>query len=574
MRRSAVFKRVDHPAKAFGDLIRRIAGQFERLEHDFRFVVPDRARDQFITVTGQIVLIAQNVHRIAVQCLFAPLGHRERVVAKVDRAGFRILFVHREIDDPRKGKAVLVGQVQFLTDDRAGLAGHAFEHRGFAAKEERCITDAKAQLLTDRLGPLGADVFGQRTGGFHFAVRLAPEDIAHPRQALFLGKGVHAVTEFTRTARRGGDRTDFGAVLFQQLGKDRKARTAEMFRHVLHLDRVAQVGLVRAVPFRRVLIGNLRPFGVDLTTAAEFLKNATDDRLNRVKHVLLADKGHFHVQLIEIGGRTVGARIFVAEARRNLEILVEPRHHDQLFELLGGLRQGVEFTGVQTRRHEEVARAFGRGRGDDRRLELAETLVPHAATDRGDHVRAQGHVVLHLFAAQIEVTIAQARFLRVFLIAKHHQRQFLGGAQNFQITHEDLDLTGRQFRVHQFGVTCLNGAVDADTPFGTHGFHLRKNWAIGVAQDLSDAIVIAQIDEQDAAVIADPVDPARQANGLAHVGFIKVSAGMAAESVHRVSPRGSGNGPRRYTCLGRQSQGMGVATGAKLVKITVTPSCF
>ena len=68
----------------------------------------------------------------------------------------------------------------------------------------------------------------------------------------------------------------------------------------MHFDRVAQVGLVRAVPKRRVSVGNLRPLGIDLAAAAELFEHASQHRLDCVEHVLLLDKGHLHVQLIEI----------------------------------------------------------------------------------------------------------------------------------------------------------------------------------------------------------------------------------------------------------------------------------
>jgi hypothetical protein len=70
-----------------------------------------------------------------------------------------------------------------------------------------------------------------------------------------------------------GNGADFGAVVLQQVGEDRKARAAEMRRHVLHPDRVAQVGLVAAIPHQAVAIGNARPVGIDLAAAAEFLEH-------------------------------------------------------------------------------------------------------------------------------------------------------------------------------------------------------------------------------------------------------------------------------------------------------------
>ena len=130
-----------------------------------------------------------------------------------------------------------------------------------------------------------------------------------------------------------------------------------MLGHIGHLDRVAQVGLVGAVPKRRVTVGDLRPVLVNAVSAAEFLEHALDHRLHGVEDILLRDEGHLHVELVEIRRAAVGARILVPETRRDLEIAVETRNHDQLLEELRRLRQGIEPARMQARRHEEIARA-------------------------------------------------------------------------------------------------------------------------------------------------------------------------------------------------------------------------
>ncbi len=195
-----------------------------------------------------------------------------------------------------------------------------------------------------------------------------------------------------------------------------------MLGNNLHLDRVAQVGLVRTIPKRSVLIRNLLPRLIDLATTTKLFKNPTNNGLDRIKNILLFYKAHLKVELVEIRGRAICARVFVAETRCNLEIFVKTRDHDQLFELLRGLWQCIEFTGVLARWHKEIARSFRRGCRDNRRLIFAEVLIPHAFAHGRHHVRTQSHVALQLFAAQIEVAILQARFLWIFLIPKHHQR--------------------------------------------------------------------------------------------------------------------------------------------------------
>ena len=142
------------------------------------------------------------------------------------------------------------------------------------------------------------------------------------------------------------------------------------------IDRIAQIRLVGAVfQHRFAHRGCAGTCGVTGLAAAELLEHAAQHRLDRVEHVLLRDETHLDVELIEFAGRAVGAGILVAKAGRDLEVAVEAGDHDQLLELLRRLRQGVEFAGMEARRHQDSrARPSGRGGGQDRRLELEEAL--------------------------------------------------------------------------------------------------------------------------------------------------------------------------------------------------------
>src|SRR5262249_11963957 len=150
--------------------------------------------------------------------------------------------------------------------------------------------------------------------------------------------------------------------------------------------------------------------------ARKFLEHAAHHRLDRIEDILLGDKTHFQIELIKFTGRTVGARILIAEARRDLEVAVEPGDHEQLLELLRRLRQRVELSRMQPRGHEIIARALGGGRGQDRGLKLEEALLLHAPPD-GIYHRAPHHdVAVQALATQIEKAILQPDLFRIFLI--------------------------------------------------------------------------------------------------------------------------------------------------------------
>jgi hypothetical protein len=85
-------------------------------------------------------------------------------------------------------------------------------------------------------------------------------------------------------------------------------------------------------------------------------------------------EGHFQVELRELR-LTVATRVFVTEAARNLEVALNPCHHQQLFELLGALGQGIELSGVDARRNKIVARSFGCGFEHHRCLDFDEAAL-------------------------------------------------------------------------------------------------------------------------------------------------------------------------------------------------------
>ena len=305
-----------------------------------------------------------------------------------------------------------------------------------------------------------------------------------------------------------------------------------MLGDVLHLDRVAQVRLVGAVFAQRLGERDARPALGHRLALGEILEHAGDHRLHRREHVLLLDEAHLDVELIELAGQTVGARILVAEARRDLEVAVEARHHQQLLVLLRRLRQGVELAGMDARRHQEVARALRRGRGQDRRLEFEEALLLHAPAHRIDD-RAAGHdVLVQLLAAQIEEAVFQPDVLGILLLAEHRQRQLGGGAQHLDVGDVKLDLAGRQLGI----VGALGAAADlalhAHDPFRAQLLGEAERLGIGIDDALGDAVMVAQVDEQHATMVADAMAPAGQPDRLSDVAVAERAAGMGPVAMH------------------------------------------
>ena len=194
---------------------------------------------------------------------------------------------------------------------------------------------------------------------------------------------------------------------------------------------------------------------------------------------------------------------------------------------------------MEARRHQIVARALRRAGGQDRRLEFAEALVDHAPPDRGDDVRAQGDVALHLLAPQVEIAVAEADFFAIVGVAVDLERQWRGGGFDAGLGDFHFDMAGRQVRVDR-----IVGAFDDRPGHGQHALqphrvHRREGRIAGFGDALGQTVAVAQVEEQQVAVIALAMDPAGQADRLPGVVGAQRAAGMRAEGMHRKRPKSS-----------------------------------
>ena len=304
-----------------------------------------------------------------------------------------------------------------------------------------------------------------------------------------------------------------------------------MLGHGLHLDGVAEVGLVGAVLAHRHVIGNARHFLANRLAAGELRECLEDHGLHGGEEIVLRDEAHFEVELVELARQTVGARILVAEAGRDLEVAVEARHHEQLLVLLRRLRQREELAGMDARRHEEVARAFGRRGGEDRRREFVEADCVHLVAQRRDDAGAGHDVLVQRLAAKVEEAVLEAGVFRIVRLAENRQRQFGRLRQHFDLGRKDLDGAGGEFAVLGAGGARADLAVNPDHPFRTHLLGRLECGGIGVGHHLGHAVVVAQVDEENAAVIAHAVDPAGKAGFAACMFGAEPATGVAAVTV-------------------------------------------
>ena len=230
----------------------------------------------------------------------------------------------------------------------------------------------------------------------------------------------------------------------------------------------------------------------------------------REQHVAVGER-HLDVELRDLL-HAVGAQVLVPEADRDLVVAVEAGDHRQLLEELRALRQREERPLVQPARHDEVAGALRCRLEQDRRLDVEEPGRLHVPADDPDHLCAQADVALQLVAAQVEPAVAQAqRLVDVLLVELERQRRRAGDDR------ERVDLQLDLARRHAVGLT-VSGARATTSPSAWSTNSLRISFAssaasgrtLGVDHELRDPGAVAQVDEDEAAVVAAARGPARE----------------------------------------------------------------
>ncbi len=257
-------------------------------------------------------------------------------------------------------------------------------------------------------------------------------------------------------------------------------------------------------------------------------------------HVVLAGEGALHVELHELE-LAVGPQVLVAQAAGDLEVAVEAAHHEELLGQLRALGQRVEGAVVQAGRDRELPGALGRGRPQQRRLDLREALAVHGGPQRRVDPGAEPQVALHTRPAQVDVAVAQPHRLVGLVAVVDGERRGLRLVEDLDGAVPDLHLTGADAGVDGALGAVADGAGDGDDPLGAH---------VGGVVDhaLDDAGVVAQVDEGEVlAVLAPAGHPAAQADGGADVGRAQHAAQVRAHGGRpvRLVVCGGGHGVSR-----------------------------
>ena len=377
--RCAKLERIVETAELFLNDFLGIASNLERLLHNVEPVVADSARRKLDAVADNIVLISFDVERsLGVKRLKSALRHREGVVREDDLARLGIFLKEREVDDPAELVAVLLANVvrHVVGDVCSDETGKAVALVDIGSHEEEAV----AWLHLGDFLHLSKLLFGEELCDRPLKLAfLRPADVSETLAAVLLDECFALVEPSARLNANDAlhEKALDEAALLDARSESLEACALEEVGHIEPLERVPKVGLVAAVGHHRIAILDARPRSFAAIPSGELLEGCSNDILYNSEDFVLRGIGHFDIELVEFARAAVGACGFVAEARRDLEVLIEARDHEKLLEHLRSLRQSVEHSAMDSARHEIVARSFGRRRSEDGSLKLVEAFLPH-----------------------------------------------------------------------------------------------------------------------------------------------------------------------------------------------------
>ena len=269
--------------------------------------------------------------------------------------------------------------------------------------------------------------------------------------------------------------------------------------------------------------------------AADQREDLAHQRLDDAEDRLRPRERHLDVHLRELG-LTVSAQILVAEALADLHVAVHARDHQDLLEQLRRLRQREELAGMHAARHEIVARAFRRGLRQNRRLDLEEAVLVEVAPHDRRQTVTHDDVVLQPRTTKIEIAILQAYVFRHRRVVGDRKRRCLCLVQHHELLHDDLDLAGRQLRIHRLGRAAPHFPDHADHELGSQPLGLgNQRLVVFVEDDLRDPGAVADVDEEQPAEIAHAMHPAQKRRVRANVRPAAVRRRCACGSGRRVA---------------------------------------
>ena len=197
--------------------------------------------------------------------------------------------------------------------------------------------------------------------------------------------------------------------------------------------------------------------------------------------------------------------------------------------MLRRLRESVKLSRQQPAWDEKIARPFRRALGEDRRFDFDKTLLVEIIAGRFRHAVTNAQIARQLWAAQVEITVGQAQVFVTDLPVKR-EGENLRAVQDRQARGQNFDLARGELGIFRSRQTRGDATFHLDDVFILQVMRSLRHLGIllRTEDDLGQAFAIAQVDKNDATVVAPGMDPAGQFDLLADIGGAKSVAVMGA----------------------------------------------
>ena len=131
---------------------------------------------------------------------------------------------------------------------------------------------------------------------------------------------------------------------------------------------------------------------------------------------------------------------------------------------------------------------------------------------------ARTNVLAHALAAQVQVAVLHPHVF-VGQLTVELEGQHVGLVEHFELGGHDFDLAGAELGVFCACEACSHLAGDLQHVFITQVMALGGELSVlfRAENDLGQAFAVAQVDEDDAAMVAGRIHPATECDGLADV---------------------------------------------------------
>ena len=338
-----------------GEFFLGVFGRDAQEAEDFRLYIllvdTDGAAAEFDAVEDDVVGLGVDLGGIGIEQgnIFIPRGGEGMVLGDVALGG-GIVIERGEIDDPEEfplpppafGNHVeLAGDVlaQFAQDPVGDIEFVGTEEDDIAIGRGGEVAELSLFFFIDELGDGAGHLAGAGVAAeFEVGEALGAELFG------FFGEGVEGFAGQRCAAAGDGDEFDMAAGSNDGL-EDGGIGGVGPVGDVFEFEAVAEVGPVDAEAVHAFLVGHAEEGGGEFDVE-DFFPEADDEAADEFDDIFAIDEGHFEIELGEFG-LAIGAEVLIAEAACDLHVAFHAADHEDLFEELGGLREGIEFAGVE-----------------------------------------------------------------------------------------------------------------------------------------------------------------------------------------------------------------------------------